>query len=148
RAARRHRVEGEAVMSARRVIAVTVLAGTALLGNGHSAAGQAQPIGDMSLWRGREAATRREVEQRREQNQVDAGRRAGINKGIDWLRLGINIARASRDFGESFPTLNPDDERFDPDYSPPGSPDVPISCGEDAECQSCYARAQHNVNFV
>jgi hypothetical protein len=135
-------------MTSRRVLLATVLAGSTLLLDGHPVAAQARAIGDMSLWRGREALTEREMEQRQQRNEIDAGRRAGIDQGMDWLALGINIANASRDFGESFPILNPDDERFDPDYNPPGTPEVPISCGEDEECQSCYARAQHNVNFV
>jgi len=112
------------------------------------AAAQARAIGSAALWRGAEAAAEREAEQARDQMEVDAGRRAGIDQGIDWLNMGIDIANAARDFGESYSTLNPDDSRFDPDYDPPGSPEVPISCGENAECQSCYERAQGNVNFV
>lgn len=125
-----------------------VLAAAVLLWLPDLALAQAREIGSMSLWRGREAVAEREAEQARERMEIDAGRRAGIDKGIDWLNLGFDIANAARDFGEAYSPLNPDDERFDPDYSPPGMPDVPISCGENAECQSCYARAQHNVNFV
>ncbi|HEY0876102.1 MAG TPA: hypothetical protein VGD94_21680 [Vicinamibacterales bacterium] len=135
-------------MTSRRVLAAIMLAGAALLLDGVPALAQARSVGSAALWRGREAVTEREMEQRQQQNEIDAGRRAGIDKGMDWLSLGIDIANASRDFGESFSPLNPDDQRFDPDYNPPGNPDVPISCGEDAACQSCYARAQRNVNFV
>lgn len=135
-------------MTASRIVLAGVLAGAALLLDVSPAAGQARTIGEMGLWRGREAVTEREMEQRREQNEIHEGRRAGIDKGMDWLSLGINIAQSARDFGESFPILNPDDERFQPDYNPPGTPELPISCGEDEECMACYERAQRRLTFV
>ncbi len=60
----------------------------------------------------------------------------------------INISHSARDFAESFPPLAPDDSRFDPDYFPPGMPEVPISCAPDSECQQCYDRAQRDLNFI
>jgi len=130
-----------------RKVATTAVALGALLAAPGPAHAQARALGTMGLWRGREAMAEREADQARENAEVGAGQRAGINQGIDWLQLGVRIANSTHDFGESFTPLDPDDARFDPDYSPPGMPEVPISC-ESAECEQCYAKAQHNVNFV
>ena len=134
-------------MRARRIVLAGVSAAVLLL-DGMPAAGQARPIGEMGLWIGQSKSEEIIIEQRREQNQVRAGQRAGIDKGIDWLSLGIGIAESARDFGEAFPILHPDDARFQPDYSPPGTPELPISCGERDDCMKCYERAQRELNFV
>lgn len=127
---------------------IAALAVGAALAVPRVAAAQARTMGSDALWRGRAAVAEREGEQARENADVSAGHRAGIDKGVDWLQLGFKFADSARDFGESFTPLDADDARFDPDYSPPGMPDVPISCGEDAECQQCYEKAQHDLNFV
>ena len=134
-------------MTKHNFVVVAAVALAAVLGAPSAAHAQARTLGTMDLWRGREAMAEREAEQARENAEVGAGQRAGIDQGLDWLQLGIDIATSAHDFGESFTPLNPDDARFDPDYSPPGTPEVPISC-ESAECEQCYAKAQHNLTFV
>lgn len=98
---------------------------------------QAHEIGTEDLWRGRS-----------EQNELNANRNAGISKGMDWLSLGINIANAAGELNQADEELSNDDAAWRPDFNPPGMPEIPISCAENAECQSCYARAQHELNFL
>lgn len=76
-------------------------------------------------------------------NQPDAS-----GQGIDWSQLGIDVPANVNDAMELFDDLTSDDANFEPDYNPPGMPEVPISCGGDAECQACYAKAQHELNFL
>ncbi len=43
-------------------------------------------------------------------------------------------------------TLTNDDKRMEPDYKPPGTPDVPSKCLENKACRPCYTEAYGKVN--
>jgi hypothetical protein len=66
----------------------------------------------------------------------------------DWSDLGIEVPANVHDALELYDDLTSDDAAFEPDYNPPGMPQVPISCGEDEACQECYAKAQNELNFL
>jgi len=67
-----------------------------------------------------------------------------------WIRENVDRFDDVRDMVESHQTLNPDDDAFDPDYSPPGSPQLPTRCldEDDLECLQCYQSAQNELNFL
>ena len=76
--------------------------------------------------------------------------------GLDWdpfdgpLEDATGAAEAFetiRDFYESYRRLSETDENWEPDYTPDGSPEVPISCETDA-CAACYERSINQLNFV
>jgi hypothetical protein len=66
---------------------------------------------------------------------------------IDWASLGSETLRDLSALHESWEHLNEEDGQYDPDYTPDGSPEVPISCDTEA-CQQCYATAIGRLNFV
>ena len=48
--------------------------------------------------------------------------------------------------GKNLETLSNDDKRMEPDYKPPGTPDVPSKCLENKACRPCYTEAYGKVN--
>lgn len=50
-------------------------------------------------------------------------------------------------FSEAHDGLVADDSEFDPDYDPPGSPQIPSACAESEECNACYEKAVRQINF-
>lgn len=111
-------------------------------GTGNLAALRAAP--EAIEWEGQHAADKRAVQ--------EAGRRA-VDAGIDQLHTGMGIYEdyvglANADAALS-DVLNPDDNEFDPDYTPEGSPTLPAHCAtkEGPECE-CYADAYKSLNFV
>jgi hypothetical protein len=85
-------------------------------------------------------------------NDIGAAERAGAiadqaTTYADWLNTIIDAARDWGEFTDGYRHLNGDDAAYDPNYSPPGSPEVPISC-ETEECMQCYERSVNRINFV
>ena len=66
---------------------------------------------------------------------------------LELAELGSETLRNFRDFQEAFEHLNEDDGQYDPDYTPEGMPEVPISCTTE-ECQQCYESAIGRLNFT
>jgi hypothetical protein len=62
--------------------------------------------------------------------------------------LAVNIAEDGQALMDAFSKLTPDDSEYDPDYSPPGAPDVPSSCAGSDTCGDCYSKAQDDINFM
>ncbi len=65
-------------------------------------------------------------------------------------KLGSDIVAAYgawEAFSEAHDGLVPDDRDFDPDYDPPGSPQIPSACAESEECNACYEKAVRQINF-
>lgn len=80
-----------------------------------------------------------------------ARNRGAIDQGIGLLNQGMNAMDMLRDFGESqFGPLVPDDIEFDPDFNPPGAPQIPVHCevSGGVDCQMCYDGAYRKLNFV
>ena len=46
---------------------------------------------------------------------------------------------------EKIPPLDPADGGNQPDYNPPGMPEVPVSCGENNDCWNCYKQANERI---
>ena len=59
----------------------------------------------------------------------------------------VSIYESWEEFSAAHDTLTPDDRQFDPDYSPPGSPEIPSACAESEECNACYEKAVKDINF-
>lgn len=74
----------------------------------------------------------------------DATRLSGL------LNQAATIYDNFREFRDAHDALNPDDLAAEPDYNPPGSPQLPSRCLEenDAECLACYESAQNEINFL
>lgn len=66
---------------------------------------------------------------------------------IDWASLGSETLRDLTELHDAWEHLNEGDSQYDPDYTPEGSPEVPISCETEA-CQTCYTQAITRLNFV
>lgn len=62
--------------------------------------------------------------------------------------LAGNIANDGQALMDAFSRLTPGDSEYDPDYSPPGAPDVPSSCAGSDACGDCYSKAQNDINFM
>ncbi|TJY59862.1 hypothetical protein E4T66_11815 [Sinimarinibacterium sp. CAU 1509] len=45
-----------------------------------------------------------------------------------------------------YTALTSTDKRMNPDFQPPGAPQVPSKCMEDATCRPCFEQAQQNLN--
>jgi hypothetical protein len=63
-------------------------------------------------------------------------------------RVGVDLLLDGKAMMDAFRDLTPGDSQYDPDYSPPGSPDVPSSCAGSDGCGECSSKAQHDINFM
>lgn len=70
-----------------------------------------------------------------------------VDQLLEFAELGSETLRNFRDFQDAFEHLNDDDAQYDPDYTPDGMPEVPISCTTE-ECQQCYERSIGRLNFT
>jgi hypothetical protein len=57
------------------------------------------------------------------------------------------IAESLRELREAYQALK-NDRDVDPNYRPPGAPDIPVSCDGRGECAACYEKAQGEMNDV
>jgi hypothetical protein len=107
--------------------------------------------------RGADAGTRgaaQEGELRDRQDRLERSQERGAafrdaaGTGIEWLDWGINTARDLNDLRESYEALTRDDPTLEPDYRPPGTPDVPSSCEGNEGCGDCYRQALADLNRI
>ena len=49
---------------------------------------------------------------------------------------------------DAYSNLAPGDASYDPDFSPPGAPEVPARCAASADCENCFQEAQRKLNFM
>lgn len=62
-----------------------------------------------------------------------------VAKGLDWYQKFDETAAKAKD-------VNTDEGgAWDPDYDPPGMPDVPISCQKNQDCYRCYEVANQKI---
>lgn len=59
----------------------------------------------------------------------------------------MEIAESLRELKEAYEALG-NDRDVDPNFRPPGAPDVPVSCDGRGECADCYEKAQGEMNDV
>lgn len=107
-------------------------------------------VGSIGELRAAEEAEQRANEQRSEQRDSEATRRGSVDAGLGHLNTGMGLYDDIREFADAAEALNFDDLEFDPDFSPPGAPDIPVHCdvsGGDA-CRQCYDSAYRKLNFV
>ncbi len=63
----------------------------------------------------------------------------------------MDLAEKARNATAKVPTLDPSDAEMEPDYDPPGMPNLPISCGGDetefdtSGCEKCYRQAHEKL---
>ena len=72
----------------------------------------------------------------------------GIQKGAKWANLGVDLSESFVNWAETYKQLSPDDAAYDPNYSPPGSPQIPLQCSTSPGCAQCFGGAQAELNQV
>jgi hypothetical protein len=70
-----------------------------------------------------------------------------IESGIGKVEDLMNIYDSWQAFAAAHDSLTPGDRQFDPDYSPPGSPQIPSACAGSEQCNACYEKAVKDINF-
>ena len=68
-------------------------------------------------------------------------------KAYDKSKPWIDRGKAGKDLWDKYDPLTDADKKADPDYNPPGGPQVPSSCDESkiAGCKDCYQSAYENL---
>lgn len=131
----------------RRVFATALAVALAFVGG----AAQAQVlVGSLGELQAAQSAEERAGEQRAAERGSEAANRGAVDAGLGHLNTGMGLYDDIHDFVEAAEALNFDDLAFDPDFSPPGAPDIPVHCdvsGGDA-CRQCYDSAYRKINFV
>lgn len=66
-----------------------------------------------------------------------------VGKAQDQAKKGADMAKQGSDWFDAFKPLNDQDKQADPNYNPPGMPQVPTSCDESKidGCKDCYKDA-------
>jgi hypothetical protein len=72
-----------------------------------------------------------------------------------WVATAVEIVTSAEDLIEDYDPLTQEDVRYDPDYDPPGMPQVPANCigldgwpAGDGKCEECYRVAQDELRFL
>jgi hypothetical protein len=113
---------------------------------------QVEPLPTSGLFQAAAAAQKSALEAGKTATQqgVDnfkAGMGAGT-KGIGWLGTALKAATSGSEFIKSFEPLTAEDKGYDPNYSPPGSPQVPSRCAGSDVCGACFQAAYDELNAV
>lgn len=132
---------------------LVMLAGCSLLVP-QPANAQARQLGSLGALRAAPDAMRAEAASAANRRSVEQSARKSIDAGLGHLNRGMNLYNRSRAFTEADAALgealNPDDLEFDPNYNPPGAPEIPVHCDVEGgnACRQCYADAYQTLNFV
>ncbi len=70
-----------------------------------------------------------------------------IESGIGNVEGLMNVYQSWQEFTAAHNGLTPGDSQFDPDYAPPGSPQIPSACAGSEQCNACYEKAVKDINF-
>ena len=80
---------------------------------------------------------------------------AKAQKGWGYATKGYGVAKQAYDLKtqndelmEEYQHLTPQDGPFDPNYNPPGTPQIPSQCANSKECGQCFEDAQGRLNAV
>lgn len=68
-----------------------------------------------------------------------------FGKGLYQL---ANDAQQAQALINDYPDLTPQDGPFDPNYTPPGMPEVPVSCEGKKGCSECYTDAYKRLDHL
>ena len=105
---------------------------------------------DMETLRTQGEARNRQLENQHQQNEAEREGQRGARDMLDQLggTMGVDLLLDGKAAMDAFRDLTPGDSQYDPDYSPPGAPDVPSSCAGSDGCGECYQKAQNDINFM
>jgi hypothetical protein len=70
-----------------------------------------------------------------------------IESGIGKVEDMMAIYDSWQAFTAAHDGLTRGDSQFDPDYTPPGSPQIPSACAGSEQCNACYEKAVKDINF-
>lgn len=70
------------------------------------------------------------------------------DRGVAWAAFGIELVTNAGEMRDAYSNLAPGDASYDPDFSPPGAPEVPARCAASADCENCFQEAQRKLNFM
>lgn len=74
------------------------------------------------------------------------GQGKALQQGLEGPLKTLKALNDMQKMGKDLDTLSNDDKRMEPDYKPPGTPDVPSKCLENKACRPCYTEAYDKVN--
>lgn len=66
----------------------------------------------------------------------------GVEAAAKGGKTGYELGESAQKFG----ALTDNDKRLEPNYQPPGAPEVPSKCMENEGCRPCYTQAYDHVN--
>ncbi len=69
-------------------------------------------------------------------------------KGYGLAKQAYDLKTQHDDLMQEYQHLTPQDGAFDPNYLPPGTPQVPLQCAKSKECGACFENAQGKLNAV
>jgi len=115
-----------------------------LLGGGWSSAG-AQPPSEWDI----KKAQQEQADKQFQQSLAKAQKGWGYaTKGYGIAKQAYDLETQHSELMEEYQHLTPQDGPFDPNYLPPGTPQVPLQCAKSKECGACFEDAQGRLNAV
>jgi hypothetical protein len=113
---------------------------------------QVEPLPTSGLFQAAASAQKStlELEKAATQQGVD-NFKAGLGalaKGSGWLGVALKSATAGANLLKTFEPLTAEDKGYDPNYNPPGSPQIPSKCAGADVCGACFQSAYDELNTV
>jgi hypothetical protein len=113
---------------------------------------QVQPLPTSDMFKAAASAQKStlELEKSATQQGVDnfkAGMGAAT-KGFGWMNVALKSASSGGKLLDAFEPLTAEDKGYDPNYNPPGSPQVPSKCAGSDVCGGCFQSAYDDLNKV
>jgi hypothetical protein len=75
---------------------------------------------------------------------ADAGKKAA-GPVVNWAKNPDTWNKGEDAWKKAAPLDPPSDGGADPDYNPPGMPEVPTACAKDKKCEACYEEANKKI---
>lgn len=79
-------------------------------------------------------------------------------KGVEQTKKFIEDAKKLADLGkkadggakafDEFEKLDPADDDYDPDFNPPGTPELPLMCKDSGQCEECFKGPHQELNHL
>lgn len=146
-----------------RLLRITIASLALLVAAASGAQGGPKPIALSDLlnggWSkaGADAPSAWDIQQAQKQHADKAWQQsmAKAQKGWGYAKKGYGLAKQAydlktqhEDLMEEFKHLTPQDGAFDPNYTPPGTPQIPLQCAKSKACGACFEDAQGKLNAV
>jgi hypothetical protein len=61
-----------------------------------------------------------------------------LNDGLKKIKDVAELADKQDSYYKDLEKLSPDDEQYEPDYTPPGAPELPSLCKDSQKCAACF----------